>query len=130
MSFYIVDAARGGQKGIDISDVRVERGYQPDAISLRPIPAIEMKALGEECGDHRLGHLDKDLVRLDRMQEAKPRDARQPLGQPRSRRIGVPRVPQPEIVGEIGVELGAEKTHLGKEMTTALAAESEIGGLR
>ncbi len=38
----------------------------------------------------------------------------------------MPRKPEPQIVGEIGFELGGEKPHLGKQMSSPLAPEGEV----
>jgi hypothetical protein len=37
--------------------------------------------------------------------------------EPRGHGIGVPRIAQPQIVGEVGVELGGGETHLGSGLS-------------
>src|SRR5258707_1100712 len=88
-----------------------------------PKPAL---AAGEQALDRRVGQLDKELVGLDRMAQAGARNAGESVRKAARHAVGVARVAQPEVVGEVAVELRAEEPHLREEMPAALAAECEI----
>src|SRR5947209_774001 len=100
----------------------VEGGDEADAVAL---PTVELEASAEERLDQRIGQLDEELVGLDRMTQPRLRQLGEAVGKAPGHAVGVPCVAQPETVAEIGIELGAEETHLGDEVTAALAAEGE-----
>jgi len=119
---------RRGEEGVDLLRPAVEAADQADQGPVAAGPAIEDEAVGLEPGEHRLGQGDEDLVGLHRMVQPRPGQRLQPRRQPRRHGVGVGRVAQPQIVREIGLELGREKAHLGKQMAAALAPIAEIPG--
>src|SRR5215469_2506321 len=100
----LLPGARRRDEGIDVLGLGVEGG---DEANRRRIPAIELEARRVEMLDRRIRQLDEDLVRLDGMAQASARHGSQAVGKARCHSVGMAGVAQPEVAGEIRVELGA-----------------------
>src|SRR5262249_19304734 len=93
-----------------------------------PTAVVKVVTLVEKSVDDPLGQAAEDDVRLWRARNASAGNGRQPLFEPRGHGIGVQGIAQPQIVGEVGVELGGGETHLGCELSGALSPEPQLGG--
>src|SRR5215467_8013671 len=125
-------------KALDLMRRGRERGHQPhqyavaDGAAARQAyrrPWIEARAFGAQPLAGSLRQRDEYFIGFDRPY----RDVaggRKPGAESIGHGVGVTRKAQPEIVGEIGLDLRSQKAVLGHEMAAALAAFLHAGGTR
>src|SRR6516165_2838254 len=112
----LVDIVGRGGKGGDETD---DTGF--------PTAVVKAVTLVQKSVDDLLGQAAEEDVRLC-ARKASAGNGLQPPFEPRGHGIGVPGIAQPQIVGEVGVELGSGETHLGSELSGSLSPEAELGG--
>ena len=106
---------RGGKGGDETDDT-----WLPTAV-------VKVVTLVQKSVDDLLGQAAEEDVRLWRARKASAGNGLQPPFEPCGHGIGVPGIAQPQIVGEVGVELGGGETHLGGELSGSLSPEAELG---
>src|ERR1700744_450434 len=108
--------SRGGKGGNETDDT-----WLPTAV-------VKVVTLVQKSVDDLLGQAAEDDVRLWRAGKASAGNGSQPRFEPGGHGIGAPGIAQPQIVGEVGVELGGSETHLGGELSGSLGHEAKLGG--
>ena len=93
--YQLVDIAGRGGKGGDETDD-----------TWPPTVVVKAVTLVQKSVDDLLGQAAEEDVRLWRARKVSAGNGLQRTFQPRGHGIGVPGIAQPQIVGEVGVELG------------------------
>src|SRR5438105_3504581 len=115
-------AVGGGHQGIHRLFRRVEGARNPDDAFAGGAAPGEAVALGNQPVPDRLRQADEDEVDLGGAPEPSAGNLRQPLTDPLGHGIGVAGVPEPQVVGDEGLELHGEEAHLREEVAAAPAA--------
>src|SRR3984885_12924138 len=121
------ESANGVYQPVDIVGGGGKRGDEADDTWL-PTAVVKAVTLVQKSVDDLLGQVAEEDVRPCRARKASVGNGLQPLFEPRGHGIGVPGIAKPQIVGEVGVELGRGETHLGGELSGSLSPEAELGG--
>ena len=88
---------------------RVEGAGDTDDARARSAAAREAVTLGDQPFPDRPGQGDQDEVDLGRPAKVHAGNRRQPVAHPLGHHVGVTRVPEPQIVGDVGLELDGDE---------------------
>src|ERR1700749_3760572 len=120
------EAADRMHQAVDIVGRGGKGGDETDDTWL-PTAVVKAVTLVQKSVDDLLGQATENDVSLWRARKASAENGLQPLFEPRGHGIGVPGIAQPQIVGEVGVELGCGETHLGGGLSGPPRPEAALG---